>query len=698
MIGAGARILFIKKWGVVMRITVLAMVVSVCASAAHASTMIETTVFDRGENGYFAFRIPAIITAQNGDLLAFAEARRDNLQDEGDIDIVLKRSTDGGVSWGPMQLLADNGAGKAGNPTPVLDQTTGNIILPYSVDVETPYVITSSDHGLTWSAPVNIKSSANPSNWKGYVFGPTHGIQLQRGPHAGRLVIPGSHSLRGVPLEPMGREAHLIYSDDGGASWNVGGVLTNPTEGIGPGEATVTELVDGTLYVNTRNQGDFSRHRLIGYSEDGGLSFTNQAQIEYGLIDPKVQGSVVRYSAIDAGDDRNRILFSNPKSQDSRTDLHVRSSFDESTSWDEGKLINRERSAYSDLVKLQDGRIGVLYEWGNKKTYEEIRFTTFTEDWLDSPTALHYNFDAAYLTSANGTNLVTSIDGYNYDGYAVASMTQVSGSADYPGAGALRFTGANSNDTIRVLKAKESGNFEFAHEDSFTIEAVFRTEQHDTDRGIIFDKSGPNTKGAYSIGIENGKLLFYTRDLSGNQASLLSDTDINDGAWHHVAVVRDAAAQRFYLYIDHQLTDTFIDPTTHDFGAVIGNAMVPYIGSTASGQDQFDGDLQHLRISMAALTADLFLQRMLAGDLDGNGFVDKNDLDIVLGAWNQFVPPGNPLADPSGDGFVGLADLDTVLGNWNAGTTPGGTALPEPASLAVLSTGAVALLRWREGR
>ena len=85
----------------------------------------------------------------------------------------------------------------------------------------------------------------------------------------------------------------------------------------------------------------------------------------------------------------------------------------------------------------------------------------------------------------------------------------------------------------------------------------------------------------------------------------------------------------------------------------------------------------------------------LDGDLDGDGFVGIDDLNLVLGNWNQSVPPANPLADPSGDGFVGIDDLNLVLGNWNAGAPPTAQAnIPEPAT-GVLLLYSVTLLTKR---
>ncbi len=78
-------------------------------------------MFANGIGGYACYRIPAVIKLPNSDLLAFAEGRVASCDDFGNIDIVMRRSTDNGVSWGAQQVVAQNGAVQAGNPGVVVD-------------------------------------------------------------------------------------------------------------------------------------------------------------------------------------------------------------------------------------------------------------------------------------------------------------------------------------------------------------------------------------------------------------------------------------------------------------------------------------------------------------------------------------------------------------------------------------------------
>ena len=154
-------------------------------------------IFKSGTEGYNTYRIPSMVTTSSGVVLAFAEGRKNNSSDSGDIDIVLKRSSDGGNSWGDMIVIRDDGFNVCGNPSPVIDERNGKIFLlstwnrgedteseiinTTSIDTRRVFVMSSEDEGLTWSEPTEITQSVKKPNWTWYATGPVHGIQIKKG-------------------------------------------------------------------------------------------------------------------------------------------------------------------------------------------------------------------------------------------------------------------------------------------------------------------------------------------------------------------------------------------------------------------------------------------------------------------------------------------------------------------------------------
>ena len=360
----------------------------------------EVQVFRSGAEGYHTLRIPAVVRATNGTLLAFAEGRRHNGGDTGAIDLVLKRSFDNGHAWGPLQLVARDGTNTVGNPMPIVDSATGKIVLlttrnagsatetqirAGAVNDRRVFVQESLDQGATWSAPREITLEAKRPNWRWYGTGPGHGLQLQRGPHAGRLVAPCDHSTTNS-ADWAACGVHLLYSDDGGATWHVG-ADDSPNSGlINPNECAAVELTDGRIYLAARDQGGRGAgHRAVAYSGDGGLTFAAPSTTEPHLVSPVVQGSLLRYSGTGPNARAPRILFSAPGDPERRRRMTIRTSLDETRTWGAGKVIYGGPSAYSDLVELSDGRIGLLYESGVSSPYERIAFATCDTAFLDSP-------------------------------------------------------------------------------------------------------------------------------------------------------------------------------------------------------------------------------------------------------------------------------------------------------------------------
>lgn len=330
----------------------------------------QTDIFVRGKEGYHTYRIPAIIVSSKGTILAFCEGRKHSSNDSGDIDIVLRRSFDNGRTWQPMQIIADDGPNTMGNPSPVVDKDTGTIWLPFCRNNDQVYVMKSMDDGATWSSPLKITKDVKKESWDWYATGPCHGIQLKNG----KLVIPCDHGLK----RPNDHYSHVIYSDDHGSSWRLG-------ESVGPrmDECTVVQTNDGSLYLNMRNHAPrgMGRHvRAYAWSKDDGLTWFG-VKFDDTLIEPICQASVVRFTDKD-NHDKNRILFSNPASQQNRVKMTVRLSYDECQTWNTSKLLYLGLSAYSDLAIAPDMTICCLYERGKKSHTEKITFANFNVEWL----------------------------------------------------------------------------------------------------------------------------------------------------------------------------------------------------------------------------------------------------------------------------------------------------------------------------
>ena len=349
------------------RLCILALL---AAAAAAAVPLPQFDVFRAGEGGYHTYRIPALIVSPKGTLLAFCEGRRNSAADAGDIDILLRRSTDGGKTWGAVQKIADMGEDTIGNPTPVVERKSGAVLLlltsnPGKVTERqtgprdrTVWIMRTTDDGKTWSTPSEITSQVKLPEWTWYATGPGNGIQLR----SGRLVIPCDHNLAGER-----RFSHVIYSDDRGVTWKVGGIAEEKTN-----ESAIVELKNGELLFNMRSYHGKNR-RAVQRSTDGGLSFSPLA-LDETLIEPVCQASMIV-------DSNGRVIFSNPAAT-TRSRMTIRMSRDGGRTWEASHVMNEGPSAYSSLAMLRGNAIGLLYELGEARPYERIAFTRFDAAWI----------------------------------------------------------------------------------------------------------------------------------------------------------------------------------------------------------------------------------------------------------------------------------------------------------------------------
>ena len=353
-------------------------------------------LFSTGDNDILAFNTPGLVTTTKGTVLAIAEERSLQL-DTSSYGIVMRRSTDGGVTWSAISTIyaiAPGGSSTVGGPTAVVDATTGTILVLFSKDSTNILVSSSSDDGLTWSAPVDITSSVkvtdagnpNPAAypntpWGMYNVGPGHGIQLQNGSHAGRILIDANHWLASDPNQFW---SNVIYSDDHGQTWHLGGGLDQSTpQNNQTTENSMVELPDGSIYMVVR---DYQTPTIHGYSRstDGGMTWSSV------LANPNLTTGLVEASLLRL--DANTLLFAAPDTSDgTRHQLTIWVSHDNASTWVKTKVIDFGASSYSDMTLIGPDTALIAYISGDD--LRSISLARFDLAWLEGDSPYQFTWD-----------------------------------------------------------------------------------------------------------------------------------------------------------------------------------------------------------------------------------------------------------------------------------------------------------------
>ncbi len=361
----------------------------------------KSEVFPPELNGIARYRIPGVVVTPKGTVLTYAEARKNGSSDWGEIEIHLRRSTNGGKTWEASSQIAHHGARLEGNPrkaeggekeqtvnnpVAIVDRETGAIEFLYCINYARCYSMRSTDDGVTWSAPVDITASfelfREKHDWKVIATGPGHGIQIR----SGRLVVP-IWLAYGKAGDHAPSAAGTIYSDDHGKTWQAG-ELCLPNEGDfgNPNETMITEVSNGRVMLVSRSVSKANR-KIVTTSPNGATDWTTPVFHDQ-LWEPVCMASIIAHPS-----KPGTLIYSNPHTlkldkdgkevpagRGKRENLCIKLSHDDGKNWSINKVLDPGKAAYSDLAVLPDGTVLCLYEADTS-----IVCARFNLEWITTP-------------------------------------------------------------------------------------------------------------------------------------------------------------------------------------------------------------------------------------------------------------------------------------------------------------------------
>jgi sialidase-1 len=369
----------------------------------------KTNLFTEETDGFRLYRIPGIVVTPKGTVLAYCEARKFTVADRGEIEIHLRRSTDGGRTWSSASQVAHLGPRLPRNPhlpehkkkkdmggpdeqtvnNPVaIAARDGTVHLLYCVEYMRAFHIRSDDDGVTWSAPVEITSAfdqyRSELDWRVIATGPGHAVELR----SGRLVAP--FWMATYAQTPQLKHAvGIVYSDDAGQTWQRGDIAIRKA-----GEPNIVELPDGHVLVTARNSDP--RNRRVAVSSRDGATGWSKPEFIQDLLEPGCMAGIVSHPGT-ASRPRPFLLFSNPdtteRAHKRRVNVTIKLSEDGGRTWPASKVLQPGPSAYSDLAVLPDGTVLCFYESGDPEAprkhgrpwaYSFLTLARFHPDWFAS--------------------------------------------------------------------------------------------------------------------------------------------------------------------------------------------------------------------------------------------------------------------------------------------------------------------------